>query len=41
MIVADTNTPSIRGVLKAGFVKLPGKILKNKKKQYVYIPEER
>lgn len=40
MIINDNNTSSIRGVIKAGFVVVPGEIKCDKIKRYVYLKEK-
>lgn len=40
MIINDANTPSIRGVIKAGFITEPGEIKCDKMKRYLYVMEK-
>ncbi len=40
MIIDDTNTPSIKGVAKAGFAVMPGEIIRDKFKRFVYVTEQ-
>lgn len=40
MIIDDDNTPSINGVMKAGFKRLPGEIKIDRIKRYIYEMEK-